>query len=53
MMIDLNDPLIVEFLRGAGWVKIDSNDVVIERSILNGLIFDAAINSTLKDTVKE
>jgi len=43
-MIDLNDPLVIEFLRGAGWVKIDDNDVVIERAILSSLIFDADID---------
>ena len=52
-MIDLDDPLIIEFLRGAGWHKIDENDVVIERSALNDLIFDAAITSTLKKTDAE
>lgn len=43
-MIDLDDPLVIEFLRGAGWVKIDDNDVVIERSVLNSLIFDEDID---------
>jgi len=46
-MIDLNDPLVIEFLRGAGWVKIDDNDVVIERAILSNLIFDAAIDAVI------
>jgi hypothetical protein len=46
-MIDLNDPLVIEFLRGAGWVKIDDNDVVIERAILSSLIFDAAIDAVI------
>jgi hypothetical protein len=52
-MIDLNDPLVIEFLRGAGWVKIDDNDVVIERSVLNDLIFDDKINEPLKKTDAE
>ena len=52
-MIDLNDPLIIEFLRGAGWHKIDENDVVIERSVLNDLIFDDKINEPMKKTDAE
>ena len=52
-MIDLNDPLIIEFLRGAGWHKIDENDVVIERTILNNLIFDDKIDEAQKGTASE
>ena len=52
-MIDLNDPLVIEFLRGAGWHKIDENDVVIERSVLNDLIFDDKINEPMKKTDAE
>ena len=46
-MIDIDDPLVIEFLRGAGWFKIGEGDVVIEREILDKLIFDAQANAYL------
>ena len=52
-MIDLNDPLVIEFLRGTGWIKIDPSDVVIERSVLNSLIFDDEIDEKIKKTDAE
>lgn len=46
-MIDIDDELVIEFLRGAGWHKIGEGDVVIEREILDKLIFDAQVNAYL------
>ena len=52
-MIDLDDPLVIEFLRGAGWHKINDDSVVIDRTILNNLIFDDKIDEAKKEAVPE
>ena len=43
-MIDLEDSDVIEALNKAGWVKINEDDIVISRSILNSLIFDADLD---------
>jgi len=43
-MIDLEDSNVIEALNKAGWVKINEDDIVISRSILNSLIFDADLD---------
>ena len=43
-MIDLDDSNVIEALNKAGWVKIRDDDVVINRSVLSSLIFDADLD---------
>jgi hypothetical protein len=38
-MIDLEDNDVIEALNRAGWVKIEEDDVVISRGVLQSLIF--------------
>lgn len=38
-MIDLEDDNVIEALNRAGWVKIMEDDVVINRTVLQNLIF--------------
>ena len=56
-MIDLEDPELIEALNRAGWVKIEEDDVVINRSILQTLIFSAGQTGNIiipaKGTVEE
>lgn len=52
-MIDIDDELVIEFLRGAGWVKIDEGDVVIERATLQKLIFDAQVTEDLLKKISD
>ena len=49
-IIDLEDSKVIEALNKAGWVKINDDDIVISRSILNSLIFDADLD---KDRITE
>ena len=49
-IIDLEDSKVIEALNKAGWVKINEDDIVISRSILNSLIFDADLD---KDRITE
>jgi hypothetical protein len=49
-MIDLEDSRVIEALNKAGWVKINEDDIVISRSVLNSLIFDADLD---KDRITE
>jgi hypothetical protein len=49
-MIDLEDSNVIEALNKAGWVKINEDDIVISRSVLNSLIFDADLD---KDRVTD
>lgn len=52
-MIDIDDELVIEFLRGAGWVKIGEEEVVIERATLQKLIFDAEITADLMKKISD
>jgi hypothetical protein len=49
-IIDLEDSKVIEALNKAGWVKINEDDIVISRSVLNSLIFDADLD---KDRITE
>ncbi len=50
-MIDLDDELIIAFLEGAGWHKVSSDSVVVNKEDLRALIFggDEDIKEILRD----
>jgi hypothetical protein len=47
-MIDFGDIRVIHALYEAGWAKIEKDDVVINRKILQSLVFQASTEEQLR-----